>query len=107
MADPIQGVTGAIPIEVAQTAQTGTPPTSAQAAQSSAAATVDSADVARAEALLATISTTAKGVPGIDLARVTVLQQAIQSGGYQVNPEQIARKIMELEALLAPQGGGE
>jgi len=35
------------------------------------------------------------------------LQQAIQSGNYQASPQQIAQKIIELEALLTPQGGSE
>jgi negative regulator of flagellin synthesis FlgM len=107
MADPIQGVTRAVPVEVTQTGQAGASPNATPAPASSGAPPLDSADVARAEALLATIATTAADVPEIDQARVSALQQAIESGSYQVNPEQIAQKIMELEAMLIPQGGGK
>lgn len=109
MADPIQGVTPAVSVEVAQTGQAGVSSASSTSAPSpvsgGSAPVVDSADVARAEALLATISTTSAEIPEIDEARVNALQQAIESGTYQVNPQQIAQKIMELEAMLIPQGG--
>jgi negative regulator of flagellin synthesis FlgM len=109
MADPIQGVTPAVSVEVTQTGQAGASPTTASTPAppttgGGAAPEIDSADVARAEALLATISTTSAEIPEIDEARVSALQQAISSGNYQVNPEQIAQKIMELEAMLIPQG---
>jgi flagellar biosynthesis anti-sigma factor FlgM len=107
MPDPIQGVTPAVPIEVGQTGQSGTPPATAQPSASPISGTVDSADVTRAEALLATITTTAGEVPGVDQGRVAALQQSIQSGAYQANPQQIAQKILELEAMLVPQGGGK
>jgi len=111
MADSIRGVSPAVSIEVTQTGQAGASSastTSAPAAASSGTGpSVDSADVARAEALLATISTSSAEVPEIDEARVNALQQAIESGSYQVNPQQIAQKIIELEAMLVPQGGSE
>jgi negative regulator of flagellin synthesis FlgM len=108
MADPIRGVTPAVSVEVTQPGQAGAASTNAQASVSGGSApTIDSADVARAEALLATISATSGEIPEIDEARVNALQQAVGSGTYQVNPEEIARKIMELEAMLIPQGGGE
>lgn len=107
MPDPIRGLSPAIPIEVTQTGQAGTAPAAAQPGQSRAASTVDSADVARAEALLATISTAAATVPTIDQARVAALREAIQSGTYQVNPQQIAQKILEIEGLLSTGGGAK
>lgn len=110
MPDPIQGVTPAgSSVEVAKTGQAGssTTPAATPISGTPAVNTLDSADVARAEALLATITTAAGEVPEIDEARVSALQQAIESGGYQVNPQQIAQKIMELEAMLLPQGGSE
>ncbi|HXO00468.1 MAG TPA: flagellar biosynthesis anti-sigma factor FlgM [Stellaceae bacterium] len=62
---------------------------------------VDSADVAKTAALLKSIVETADSVPAIDQARVAWLQQAVVSGTVQANPQQIARSIAELEALLA------
>jgi flagellar biosynthesis anti-sigma factor FlgM len=91
--------------------QHSTPGTSAQhsasgtPAQHPAPATlVDSADIARAEALLETISTAAEGVPKVDQLRVAELQNAIASGTYQVNSQQLALKIYELEQVLAFEG---
>ncbi len=107
MPDPIQGVNPTGPIEIAQAGPTGGAAGTAPASQPSTSASVDSADVARAEALLSTIAATASNVSGVDEARVAALQQAIQSGAYQANPQQIAQKIIELEALLMPQGGSK
>ena len=100
MPDPIQGVNPTGPLEIAQTGQAGTSSGAAPASRPSTAASPDSADVARAEALLATIAQAAGSVSGIDEARVAALQQAIQSGTYQADPQQIAQKMLELEALL-------
>jgi negative regulator of flagellin synthesis FlgM len=109
MADPIQGVTPAVSVEVARTGQAGASSTSSSSAASpvagGTASTVDSADVARAEALLATISASSAEVPEIDEARVSALQQSIESGAYQADPQQIAQKIVQLETMLNPQGG--
>jgi negative regulator of flagellin synthesis FlgM len=107
MPDPIQGVNPAGPIEIAQTGLAGGSSGTAPASQPTISASIDSADVARAEALLSTIAATASNVSGIDEARVAALQQAIQSGAYQANPQQIAQKILELEALLTPPGSGK
>ena len=53
---------------------------------------------------LATITRAANAVPPIDQTRVAELQQAINSGTYQANPQQIAKMLMEIEALLASRG---
>lgn len=104
MPDPIQGVNAGQPLDVAQPGQTGSSATSAAATAARGAGAVDSADVARAEALLASILDTAKTVPDIDQTRVAELRRAVQSGEYQVNPQQIAERIMEIEQLLATRG---
>jgi negative regulator of flagellin synthesis FlgM len=105
MPDPIHGVNATQPIDVTSTGQATPASTNAGTAPPPAgAATVDSADVARAEALLAAIATSAQGVPNINEAQIAELQRAIQSGTYQVNPQQIAQKIMEIEQLLAAKG---
>lgn len=103
MSDPIRGVgPGASSSQIRQNGAVGTA-TSAAApvpATSATATSVDSADVARAEALLAAISAAAGTVPEVDQARVAELQQQLQSGSYQVNPGLIAEKMSEIEALL-------
>jgi len=43
-------------------------------------------------------------VPPVDQTRVAQLQQAINSGTYQVDPQQIAKMIMKIEDLLASGG---
>jgi negative regulator of flagellin synthesis FlgM len=106
MPDPIQGVNPAGPIGIAQTGLTGGSSGAAPPSQSTTSSGIDSADVARAEALLATIATTAGTVSGVDEARVAALREAVQSGAYQANPQQIAQKIIELEALLGSQQRG-
>jgi flagellar biosynthesis anti-sigma factor FlgM len=57
--------------------------------------------VSRAQALLAAISAASGEIPMIDEARVAALQSAIEAGTYQVEPLQIARKIVEIERLLS------
>ena len=100
MADPIQGInaTGG-PVEVTSTGQPGAAP-----AAPNPAPAADSADVARAEALLATINASSKTVPTVDETLVYELRQAIQSGTYQPDPQQIAQKLAQIEELLTLPG---
>jgi negative regulator of flagellin synthesis FlgM len=109
MPDPIRGVSTPDPITPASTAAgaTGAAQTTdaaAAAAASAAAPPTDQADVGQTEALLQTILDAANNTPGIDQAKVSELQQAIASGTYQVNPQSIAQKIVELEAQLGTAG---
>ena len=111
MSDPIRGIGPVIPIEVPQGGQTNGAPAAAaateQAAQQQAAAAAataassDSADVSHAEALLTTITAAAADIATIDEARVAALREAIQSGTFQADPQQIAQRIVEIERLLA------
>jgi flagellar biosynthesis anti-sigma factor FlgM len=101
MTDPIQGVNSADALGVTSTEQSGPSRSVTAAEQTGGAVPVDSTDVARAEALLSAITQAAAAVPPIDQTRVAELQKAINSGAYQPNPQQIAQKIVEIEALLA------
>lgn len=108
MPDPIRGVNPATGIDVAPTGQSGNARANAPSGQSQVpASAADSADVARAEAVLATISTAADGVPTVDEARVAELRDAVQSGTYRADPQQIARKLLQIEGLLTPPGSGK
>jgi negative regulator of flagellin synthesis FlgM len=104
MPDPIQGVNATDALGVASTSQTG----KAQAALSTTpppvGTVIDSADVSRVEALLATITAAAHTVPPVDPTRVAEVQQAINSGTFRANPQQIAKTLMEIEQLLASKG---
>jgi negative regulator of flagellin synthesis FlgM len=104
MPDPIHGVNATDALGVASTGQAGSAQVTVRTEQSGAATQVDSADVARAQALLATIATAADTVPPVNQTRVAELRQAINSGTYQSNPQQIAKMIMEIEDLLASKG---
>ena len=107
MPDPIRG---ASPINLSDVASTGQPkavPPAATNAPGAAVASVDSADLSRAEAVLTTISQASAAVPSSDRTRVAQLQQALNSGTYKANPQLIAEKIMEIEALLSPSTPGE
>lgn len=113
MPDPIRGVSTPDPITSASnaTGATGaaaTPDTAAATAAGIAAPAdtpaADQADVGQTETLLQTILDAASNTPGIDQAKVNELRQAIASGTYQVNPQSIAQKIVELEAQLGTAG---
>jgi flagellar biosynthesis anti-sigma factor FlgM len=104
MPDPIQGVNAADAIGIASSGQTGASQAAVRVAPSPTEIPVDSADVSRVEALLATITVAANAVPPADPTRVTELQQAINSGTFQANPQQIAKMLMEIEELLASKG---
>jgi negative regulator of flagellin synthesis FlgM len=104
MPDPVQGVNPTRSPDVASPGQTPAAPASGGSPPQPAPAAVDSTDIARAEALLATITAAAETVPAVDPSRVAELQRAILSGAYRVDPQQIARKIVEIEQLLAAGG---
>ncbi|MGH7100405.1 MAG: flagellar biosynthesis anti-sigma factor FlgM [Stellaceae bacterium] len=104
MPDSIHAVNPTQPPDVALTGSAQAPPAQGGAAAQPAPGAVDSADVARAELLLATIATAGRSIPAIDQSRVAELQSAILSGSYQIDPKQIAQKIAEIEQLLVPEG---
>ena len=104
MPDPIQRMNPTDALGVASTGQTGSTQAAVSTTPSSTGIAVDSADVSRVEALLATITVAANAVPPVDPTRVAELQQAINSGAFQANPQQIAKTMMEIEELLASKG---
>jgi negative regulator of flagellin synthesis FlgM len=110
MPDPIRGVSTPDPVTPASTATgaTGAAPAAENAAAAATtpatAPAADHADVGQTETLLQTILDAASNTPGIDQAKVAELQKAIASGAYQVNPQSIAQKIVELEAQLGTAG---
>ena len=103
MPDPIQGLGGSDPVraDTIGRASSSQPVEQVQPASGSAA---DSADVGQTKNLLAVISTAAADTPVIDEARVAALQQAIANGTYQVNPQQIAQKLLDLDGALGATG---
>jgi negative regulator of flagellin synthesis FlgM len=104
MPDPIQGVNGVDPLDLGSTGQAGSPPASAPAAD--APASVDTADLTRTESLLSTISAATAALPTSDRARIAQLQQALSSGTYTVNPQQIADRLIEVDGQLPASANG-
>lgn len=107
MADPIRGVN---PIDVSGLGpadQPGSPPpAAAPSEQRGAVIPVDTADLTRAEALLSAISQASASAAPVNQSRVAELQQALNSGTYQANPQLIAEKITEIEGLLSSRSSG-
>ncbi|HYL31689.1 MAG TPA: flagellar biosynthesis anti-sigma factor FlgM [Stellaceae bacterium] len=106
--NPISGVTNPI---VADTTAPGTSagggvkPDSLPSA--TAAATADSGEVSHAQTLLNAISTMAQNIPSVDQQRVDQIRAAIEQGKLSVNAQNIAQRLMEIEAQLgAPPSSG-
>lgn len=75
--------------------------------KTSAKAKVESTETATGPAtapdklsLSATAAPTGSREPEIDEKRVADIKAALQSGTYQVNPDSIAKKILQLDSLL-------
>jgi negative regulator of flagellin synthesis FlgM len=64
----------------------------------------DSVSISTAARNLASLNQLVQEQPGIDAVRVAAIQQRIEDGTYQVNPQRIADKLMRMERDL-PQGG--
>ncbi|HUI35542.1 MAG TPA: flagellar biosynthesis anti-sigma factor FlgM [Stellaceae bacterium] len=105
MPDPVNNVSTANPITPA-VGEAGTANSASAAAPQTAVSVpgADLVDVAQTEALLQSIIQAANAVPGIDPSKVAELKQAVASGTYQANPQALAQKIVELEALLVTAG---
>jgi negative regulator of flagellin synthesis FlgM len=105
MSNPIDGINTANPVTIVTTGEAGATPAAEAAAKTGAVAPVDQADVGGTEALLMQIADAANGVPNIDEAKVSTLRQQIAAGTYQIDPQQIAEKMMQLDAGLGAGGG--
>lgn len=72
-----------------------------------ATATADSGEVSHAQTLLNAISTMAQNIPSVDQQRVDQIRAAIEQGKLSVNAQNIAQRLMEIEAQLgAPSSPG-
>ena len=114
MPDPIRGVSTPNPITPASTTATSAAATGAAQSTDAVAGAAntgsavnsgaDLADVGQTEALLQSIVQAASNIPGVDQSKVSELQKAISSGTYQVDPQSVAQKIVELETQLGTAG---
>jgi negative regulator of flagellin synthesis FlgM len=105
MPDPIRGVNTPNPVTPTTTGATGSAQSTDDAVNAATGSGAsDLADVGQTEALLQNIIEAASNTPGIDQSKIAELQQAIASGTYQVNPDSIAQKLVELEGQLGTAG---
>jgi negative regulator of flagellin synthesis FlgM len=56
---------------------------------------------------LADLEQQVKDMPAVDEAKVAAISSALAEGRYQIAPEQIADRLMQLEQALAPLGEKE
>lgn len=56
---------------------------------------------------LADLEQVVKDMPAVDEAKVAAISAALAEGRYQIQPEQIADRLMSLEQALAPLGEQE
>ena len=97
---PVRGATGKAASRVASDrGSSGSGETAAPDSGSN-----DSVSISTAARNLASLNQLVQEQPGVDTARVAVIQQRIEDGTYQVNPQRIADKLMRMERDL-PQGG--
>ncbi len=78
-------------------------PSSATAGSNSALGNSDSVQITPMR-LLTSLSQAVQNAPEIDAARVSRLQQAIDAGHYQIDPQQTATRLLRLEQDLGGTG---
>jgi negative regulator of flagellin synthesis FlgM len=86
--NPVEKVRGGIPV--------GTP-----TAGSSSSTPADlSVHITSSARMLASLSQAVNNTPDINGSRVAAVQQAIASGQYEINPERIANRLVQLDQDL-------
>ncbi len=89
------GTGGGSPIESIRPVSTPTP------AGAGSSSNTDNVQITHNARLLTSLSQAVQNAPEMDLARVTRLQQAIDSGQYSIDPDQTAARLLRLEQDLA------
>lgn len=101
MTDAIRGITGTGPSDgVNSAAGAKTNQTTANATPATGTAGSDLADVSQIQSLLETINATAGAVPSVDQSRVASVREAIANGSYSVDPQQIAKGLLDSDQGL-------
>jgi negative regulator of flagellin synthesis FlgM len=67
---------------------------------SSPAGEADSVHITQSARSLQALSQAVQDTPDVDTARVSAVQQQIESGQYTVNPDRIASRLLQLEQDL-------
>jgi negative regulator of flagellin synthesis FlgM len=102
MTDPIRGALGGNPPgEINPTGGTNNDKAASDATTTvSGTAGADYANVGQTRSLLETINATVAGVPTVNQSRVDALRQAIQNGTYQIDPQRIAKGLINADSAL-------
>jgi flagellar biosynthesis anti-sigma factor FlgM len=91
------GTGGGSPIESIRPASAVTP----AGAGAGSSSNTDNVQITHNARLLTSLSQAVQNAPEMDMARVTRLQQAIDSGQYSIDPDQTAARLLRLEQDLA------
>ena len=108
MTDAIRGIIGAgespgiNPSGTAKGSPSGT-----DGAASGTGAAVDSANVDQTQSLLQTINAAADATPSVNQAQIAALRAAIGNGTYQIDPQNIAKQLMNSDQALGAAASGE
>ena len=79
-------------------------PTNSAGTQAKGHNAADSVSLTDVAAKLQALEKAVAASSGVDPGRVEALRQAIRSGDYEIDPQQIAEKLLDLEAKLPPVG---
>jgi len=101
MADPISGVNRGASIGPTSAAPTGTAAAATRADTVTAGTPNDSADVSKTEGLLEVMAQAGAEASAVDETRVSALRDAIASGRFQADAQQVAQKMIEWEGELS------
>ncbi len=77
-----------------------TKPVATGGSSSAPAAEADSVHITQSARSLQALSQAVQDSPDVDTARVSAVQQQIESGQYSVNPDRIASRLLQLEQDL-------
>ena len=104
MANEINGLPGPSIHDALGTRKTDkTPETGVDASQQDASKTTapqDSVSLTESAKLLHKLESRLEEVPAVNNDRVNAIKQAIANGDYKVDPERIARKLLQLDSQL-------
>jgi flagellar biosynthesis anti-sigma factor FlgM len=101
MADPISGVNRGNSIVPTGATQTGSSTTVGRVDSVEAGTPKDSANVSNTAGLLEVMAQAGTNASAVDETKVQALHDAIASGSFRPDPQQVAQKMVEWEAQLA------
>src|SRR6185437_814150 len=106
MTDAIRGILGAGE-SPGINPSSGTKTGSAPGGSSSGPAVTDSAEIGQTQSLLETINATAGAVQDVNQSQVAEIRAAIANGTYQIDPQKIAKQLLNSDQVLRGATSGE